>query len=302
METVGNDALDTASALRSARRWAGLSQAELATRSETSQAAISEIERGRRQPSVDLLDRLLRTFGHQVTVVGPEAMQVDPQDLRHLHDQAQRPPAERLACLRQLFQLKGLAVPSADPPAAVAAMIQRIDMRVVQLDPEALLKALVDGGVDFVLVGGVAAILRGDIITTEDADIVPRDSRDNFEALAHVLTSLNARLLVAINDLEPATVGLPITANTFAELTSGRFLTEHGVLDVGLWRADGTSYEYWAQRAAPVDLANGARVVVAALDDIIASKAEASRPMGRYALARLRAARDIRGQSDQAEP
>lgn len=295
-----DDAWDAAHTLRSARRTAGLSQTDLATRSATSQAAISEIERGRRQPSVELFDRLLRACGHKITVV-PERLEVDPHDLLLLRDQAQRRPAERLGRLRQLFGLKGLAVPPVDPPTGVTATIERVDMRVVQLDPEALLKALADGGVDFVVTGGIAAILRGDIVMTEDADIVPRDSRTNFEALAHVLASLNSRLIVAINELQPATVDVPITAETFAGLTAGRFLTEHGVLDVALWRADGTSYDYWARRATPVVLTNRAHVMVAALDDLIASKAEASRPMGRYELARLRAARDILGDREQTQ-
>ena len=295
------DALDAGSALRSARRAAGLSQSELAACSGTAQAAISEIERGRRQPSIEFFDRLLRACGHTITVAGPESLEVDPHDLRLLRDQAQRPPAERLGRLRQLFGLKGLAVPPVAPPAGVMAMIERVDMRVIQLDPEVLLKAVVDGGVEFIVIGGIAAILRGDIVTTEDADIAPRDTRANLQALAQVLASLNSRLLVAINELQPAAVDMPITGDTLAGLTSGRFLTEHGVLDVALWRADGTSYEYWAQRATPVNLANGARVVVAALDDLIASKAEASRPTGRYALARLCAARDILGDSDQAQ-
>ena len=106
---------DAAGALRLARRNAGMSQAELAMKSKTSQAAISEIERGRRQPSVELLNRLLRGCGHQIAVIGPESIQVDPQDLMHLRDQAPRPPGERLARLHQLFQLKGLAVPPGDP-------------------------------------------------------------------------------------------------------------------------------------------------------------------------------------------
>ena len=174
-------------------------------------------------------------------------------------------------------------------------------MRVVQLDPEALLKALTAGGVDFVVTGGVAAILRGDIVTTEDADIVPRDTGANFKALAQVLASLNSRLMVAINELQPAAVDVPVTAEMLEGLTAGRFLTEHGVLDVAIWRADGTSYEYWSRAATPVVLANGAHVMVAALDDLIASKAEANRPTGRYALARLRVARDILGDGERTQ-
>lgn len=287
--------LNAADMLRAARQAGRLTQAELAIRCRTSQATVSDIERGRRQPSVELLDRLLRACDHRLTVVGPGSTQIDPLDLMLLRDQAQRPPAERLGRLRQLFQLKGLAVPPSDPPAKVTTTLKRLDMRAVQLDPEELLKALTDGGVDFVVIGGIAALLRGDIVTTEDVDVAPRHTPDNFAALAQVLNKLQAPLMVSINELDPATLDLPVTANTFTGLTSARFLTEHGVLDVALRRADGRSYEHWETRASPVVLTNGAHVLVAALDDIIASKAEASQPVGRYALARLRTARDLLG-------
>lgn len=175
-------------------------------------------------------------------------------------------------------------------------MIEPVDLTLVQLDPEALLKALSDGGVEFVVIGGIAAILRGDIVTTEDTDTTVRHSRRNFEALARVLDELEARLLVAINEREQGIVDVPITADTFPPLTSGRFLTKHGILDVVL-RPDGvTDYEDWASRATTVVLSNGAEVKVAALDDIIASKAAANRPKDQYALARLRALRDLTNQ------
>jgi transcriptional regulator with XRE-family HTH domain len=55
--------MDVASVLRQARRDAGLTQSELATRIRTSQATISAYESGRKQPSVDTLGRLLAATG-----------------------------------------------------------------------------------------------------------------------------------------------------------------------------------------------------------------------------------------------
>lgn len=49
-----------------ARRDAGLTQAELANRAKTSQAAISAYESGRRSPSVDTLCRILGAAGFEV--------------------------------------------------------------------------------------------------------------------------------------------------------------------------------------------------------------------------------------------
>ncbi len=172
-------------------------------------------------------------------------------------------------------------------------MIEPVDLRKVQLDPEALLKALVEGGVDFVVIGGIAAILRGDIVGTEDADATVRRSGENFERLARVIQELDGRLLVALSDRDVATVDVPVTAETFHPLTSGRFLTTHGILDIVL-RPDGVSdYEQWAAGASALRLSNGVEVQVASLDDIIASKAAANRPKDQYALARLRALREL---------
>lgn len=59
--------MDPASTLREARRRAGLSQTELATRAGTSQATISAYETGRKQPSVSTLGRLLAATGTRLT-------------------------------------------------------------------------------------------------------------------------------------------------------------------------------------------------------------------------------------------
>jgi len=54
-------------------------------------------------------------------------------------------------------------------------------------EPVALLKALVRSGVDFIVVGGMAATMHGSPVATTDVDIVPRRERANLqrENLAH---------------------------------------------------------------------------------------------------------------------
>jgi transcriptional regulator with XRE-family HTH domain len=64
--------VDPGSVIRDARLSAGLSQAELATRSRTSQATVSAYESGRKQPSVATLTRLLAATGRRL-VVAPAA-------------------------------------------------------------------------------------------------------------------------------------------------------------------------------------------------------------------------------------
>lgn len=60
--------MDTAATIRDARRRAGISQVELARRAGTSQATISAYERGRKEPSVETLGRLLAASGARLTV------------------------------------------------------------------------------------------------------------------------------------------------------------------------------------------------------------------------------------------
>jgi transcriptional regulator with XRE-family HTH domain len=55
--------------LRSSRLASGISQGDLALRSNTSQPDISTIESGRRVPTVDTLERLLRQTGHRLIAI-----------------------------------------------------------------------------------------------------------------------------------------------------------------------------------------------------------------------------------------
>ena len=55
--------MDVATLVATARRRAGLSQRELATRARTSAAAVCQYERGERVPRVDTLQRLIAATG-----------------------------------------------------------------------------------------------------------------------------------------------------------------------------------------------------------------------------------------------
>jgi hypothetical protein len=56
-----------------------------------------------------------------------------------------------------------------------------------------LLEKLCRAGVEFILVGGLAAVVQGAPVTTMDVDIVHRRSLDNASRLMGVLESLEAR-------------------------------------------------------------------------------------------------------------
>lgn len=61
-----------------------------------------------------------------------------------------------------------------------------------QADLAALIDALLAGGVEFIVVGGAAAVLHGAPTTTIDLDIVHRRTPENVERLAEVLSDLDA--------------------------------------------------------------------------------------------------------------
>jgi transcriptional regulator with XRE-family HTH domain len=86
--------MKAATMLLEARRRAGLSQAELATRTGVKQPAISRIESGRAVPSVETLDHLLRACGENLEPVRRAGSGIDRSVIRQLLGLT---PAQRLA-------------------------------------------------------------------------------------------------------------------------------------------------------------------------------------------------------------
>ena len=62
------------------------------------------------------------------------------------------------------------------------------------LDLSALLKGLNEAGVEFIIVGGMAAVVQGAPITTFDLDIVHRQTDENIKKLIKFLKSIDAYL------------------------------------------------------------------------------------------------------------
>lgn len=84
--------MNAARTLRHARRRAGLSQRELATRVGVPQPAVARIESGRVRPRVDTLDQLLRACGESLASVDLIGSGVDRTVMREL---LKLSPAER---------------------------------------------------------------------------------------------------------------------------------------------------------------------------------------------------------------
>jgi transcriptional regulator with XRE-family HTH domain len=79
--------------IREARRRAGLTQAELATRVGTSQPAIARYERARAMPDLDTLHRIVEACGFELRL---ELAQPDPQRAAAERIALERTPEERL--------------------------------------------------------------------------------------------------------------------------------------------------------------------------------------------------------------
>jgi transcriptional regulator with XRE-family HTH domain len=101
--------VNTAVAIRDARRRAGLTQTELAERSGTSQATISAYEHGAKTPSPATLERVLAAAGQRLTTVpascpvwAPTARELERRSrvLGQVIDLAERLPARRSPELR----------------------------------------------------------------------------------------------------------------------------------------------------------------------------------------------------------
>jgi hypothetical protein len=62
-----------------------------------------------------------------------------------------------------------------------------------QADLDALIQALLAANIEFIVVGGAAAVLHGAPITTQDLDIVHRRTAENVQRLSQLLAELDAR-------------------------------------------------------------------------------------------------------------
>jgi hypothetical protein len=77
-----------------------------------------------------------------------------------------------------------------------------------QFDPRAILAALEHNGVDYVLIGGLAQVIRGADITTASVDICPRFGAGNLDRLAAAADELAAtKSDGGVVQLTEATVG-----------------------------------------------------------------------------------------------
>ena len=64
--------------------------------------------------------------------------------------------------------------------------------KTMSADLSAILDGLIEAGIDFILVGGLAAVIQGAPVTTMDVDIVHKQSPENISKLLAFLKSIDA--------------------------------------------------------------------------------------------------------------
>jgi hypothetical protein len=135
-----------------------------------------------------------------------------------------------------------------------------------------MLRALTEGGVRFVLIGGLAANGHGSPSLTADVGICHDLDKSNLERLASVL-----RDLAAVRRDTPDGVAAPIDARALRLGDVFTLRTRHGSLDLLAHPEPGLSYEALAANALETQL-YGSLVTMAGLDDLMAMKRAAGRP------------------------
>jgi hypothetical protein len=152
-----------------------------------------------------------------------------------------------------------------------------------------MLRVLAQHDVEYVLIGGLAAILHGSPTFTNDADICPRQTRENLERLAAALCDMGARIRT---DAEPDGLPFACDAEFLERMKMVNLQTEYGWFDISFTPGGfDRGYDQLAPNAVEYE-ADGFKVRVAALRDVIYSKEVANRTKDHAMLPHLYALED----------
>jgi hypothetical protein len=138
--------------------------------------------------------------------------------------------------------------------------------------PSALLEVLARHDVDFVVIGGVAAVAHGASRLTGDLDITYSTDAPNLASLGEALRELDARLRGVDEDVPLAPDGRALRRTTILTLD-----TSAGPLDLLSQPPGAPPYRELRRDAARIKL-DTASVLIASIDHLVAMKLAAGRP------------------------
>jgi hypothetical protein len=153
--------------------------------------------------------------------------------------------------------------------------------------PDRLLGRLGQAGVDYIVVGGVAAQAHGASYFTGDLDVCYATDPANLERLGEALIALGARLR-GVADAVPFVPD----SRTLRHTRILTLDTRDGPLDLLAEPLGSPEYGRLAERALKVEWA-GTTIKVAALEDLIAMKRATGRPKDLLVLEELEAIQRI---------
>ena len=144
-------------------------------------------------------------------------------------------------------------------------------------DLSALLEALTEAGINFIVVGGLSAVAQGAPITTTDIHIVHRQSKENIEKLLAFLKKIDA-IYRRPDDkiLEPETRDLSGQGHAL-------FTTRYGPLDVLAIIEDGRGYEDILPDTVEIEF-RGYKVRILTLKTLVELKQRSRDPKDRQRL------------------
>jgi predicted nucleotidyltransferase len=157
-----------------------------------------------------------------------------------------------------------------------------------RFSPRALLRRLAAAEVDFVVVGGIAAVAHGSVALTQDLDITYASDERNLDRLGKTLVGLDARLRGVTDDVPFVPDGRTLRRTRILTLD-----TDEGRLDL-LAQPDGAPhYAQLRDRAVEAEV-GGVEVRIASIEDLIAMKKAAGRPKDLIAVEELEAIKRLR--------
>ncbi len=145
----------------------------------------------------------------------------------------------------------------------------------------AIAELLARHGVEFIVIGGQAAVLYGSPLATFDVDLCYRRTAENLERLAAALQELHPTLRGAPPDLP-----FRLDARALALGSNFTFTTDLGPLDFLGWVDPFGEFETISPRAERIDV-GGTSLLVISLDDLIAIKRHIKRPKDQAMLLQL---------------
>ena len=144
-------------------------------------------------------------------------------------------------------------------------------------DLSALIKGLSEAGIEYIIVGGLAAVAQGAPVTTFDLDIVHRQTGENIRKLLTFLKSIGARLRRPDDKIiEPTAEDLKAKGHLLLK-------TKYGPLDVLAFIEKGQGFEELFPKSSEIDF-QGHKVLVLNLETILELKRDSKDPRDRQRL------------------